>query len=67
MLKVNEASWDRIVRVLLGIALLFLGLGGALTGGLGVVAVIFGITFLVTGLVGWCPLYALFKFSTQKA
>jgi hypothetical protein len=67
MFKVNEASWDRIVRVLLGIALLFLGLGGALTGGLGVIAAIVGVVLLLTGLVGWCPLYALFKLSTKKA
>jgi hypothetical protein len=67
MFKVNEASWDRIVRVLLGIALLFLGLGGALTGGLGVTAAIVGVVLLLTGLVGWCPLYALFKLSTKKA
>jgi hypothetical protein len=67
MFKSNVASWDRIVRVLLGVALLFLGLGGALTGSLGLVAAILGLVFLVTGLVGWCPLYALFKFSTKKA
>jgi len=28
MLKINEASWDRIVRVVLGIVLLSLGWGG---------------------------------------
>ncbi len=67
MLKVNVASWDRIVRIVLGIALLFLGMGGLVTGGFAVAADILGVIFLVTGLVGWCPLYALFKFSTKKA
>lgn len=67
MFKVNEANWDRIARVVLGIVLLYLGLGGVVTGGLGVVLDIFGAVFLLTGAVGFCPLYALFKFSTQKS
>jgi len=67
MLKVNEANWDRIVRVVAGIVLLYLALGSVVTGVLGVVLGILGVTFFVTGLVGWCPLYTLFKFGTKKA
>jgi len=66
MLKVNEANWDRIARVVSGIVLLYLGLGGVVSGGLGVVLDIFGAIFLLTGLVGFCPLYSLVKFSTKK-
>ena len=66
MFKVNEANWDRIARVVLGIILLFLGLGGTVTGILGVVFDILGVILLVTGLVGFCPLYRLFNFSTKK-
>ena len=67
MLKMNEANWDRIVRVVLGIVLLYLGLGGVVAGTLGVVVDILGAILLLTGLVGFCPLYTLFKFSTKKA
>jgi len=67
MFKVNEANWDRIARVVLGIILLFLGLTGVVTGVMGIVFDIFGAIFLVTGLVGFCPLYTLFKFSTKKS
>jgi hypothetical protein len=66
MFKVNEANCDRIARVVLGIVLLYLGLGGVVAGGLGMVLDIFGAIFLLTGLVGFCPLYTLFKFSTKK-
>ena len=66
MFKVNEAIWDRIACVVLGIVLLYLDLGGVVAGGLGVVLDIFGAIFLLTGLVGFCPLYMLFKFSTKK-
>jgi hypothetical protein len=66
MFKVNEANWDRIARVVLGIVLLVLGLGGTVSCVLGIVLDIFGVILLVTGLVGFCPLYTLFKFSTKK-
>ena len=67
MFKVNEANWDRIARVVLGVILLFLGLGGTVTGILGVVFDILGVVLLVTGVVGFCPLYSLFKISTKKS
>jgi hypothetical protein len=66
MFKINEANWDRIARVVLGIILLFLGLGGTVTGVLGIIFDILGVILLVTGIVGFCPLYTLFKFSTKK-
>ncbi len=64
---INEAGWDRVIRVLLGIVLLYMSLGGVVGGGLGVVLTILGVVFLVTGLVGWCPLYSLFRFRTRRA
>lgn len=67
MTYINEAGWDRIVRVVLGIALLYLGWAGVVTGGLGVFLKVIGFVPLITGLVGWCPLYSLFKFRTNKA
>jgi len=67
MFKVNVANWDRIVRVVLGVVLLYLALGGVTTGALGIVLGILGVIFFVTGLVGWCPIYALLKVSTKKA
>jgi hypothetical protein len=67
MFKANETKWDRIVRVVLGIVLLYLGLGGVVVGTLGVVLDILGAILLLTGVVGFCPLYRLFNFSTKKA
>ena len=62
---INEAAWDRIGRVVLGIVLLALGWGGAVEGTLGTVFQYLGFVPLVTGLVGWCPLYAIFRFRTN--
>jgi hypothetical protein len=67
MLKVNEAGWDRIVRIVLGAILLYLGWAGVVTGGWGLAFKVLGFVPLLTGAVGWCPLYALFKFGTRTA
>jgi hypothetical protein len=67
MFKGNEASWDRIVRVVLGVLFLYLGLGHIVAGGLGMLLDVVGAILVLTGLVGFCPLYALLKFSTKKA
>jgi hypothetical protein len=67
MFKINEANWDRIARVVLGIVLLALGLSGVVGSVLGIVFDILGVVFLLTGVVGVCPLYMLFKFSTKKS
>jgi hypothetical protein len=67
MSYINEAGWDRIVRIVLGIALLYLGWAGVVTGGLGVFLKVIGFVPLITGLVGWCPLYSIFKIRTNKA
>jgi fatty acid desaturase len=66
MKSMNETGWDRIVRVVLGIVLLYLGWMGIVTGGWGTFLKIIGFVPLITGLIGFCPLYAIFKFRTNK-
>ncbi len=66
-MKVNESSLDRVIRVVLGIILLALNLGGVVTGSWGIVLLAVGAIFIITGLIGFCPLYALLKIRTRKA
>ena len=66
-MKVNQANWERIVRVVLGIVLLYLGFGGVVAGTWGIVVNVIGAIALLTGLTGWCPIYALLKTGTKKA
>jgi hypothetical protein len=61
----NEASWDRIARIALGIVLLIVGFG-VMGGTAGVVVGIVGFVPLLTGLIGWCPLYSIFGFRTGE-
>lgn len=65
-MKTNESKIDRIIRAVAGVVLLYLGFGGVLGGTLGVVADVLGAVLLFTSAVGFCPLYAMFKFSTLK-
>lgn len=58
----NEGTLDRAVRIAIGIALLSLTVAGPRTM-LGLV----GIVPIVTGLVGFCPLYRLMGVSTCAA
>lgn len=66
MKYINEAGWDRVLRVALGIVLLALGWGGVVGGGLGVAFRVLGFLPLITGLVGWCPAYALLRIRTRR-
>jgi hypothetical protein len=67
MIQVNEAGWDRIARIVLGIVLLALGWGGVVAGFWGTALQWLGFVPLLTGLLGWCPLYALLRFRTKAA
>ncbi len=61
----NESNGDRIVRVIIGVALLIAGFT-ALSGILGVVAIVVGAILTLTGAVGFCPIYAVLKTGTRK-
>lgn len=62
-MKVNEATWDRVIRVIIGLfllSLLFWVEGNSKYWGL------IGLLPLITGLAGYCPAYSLLKISTLK-
>lgn len=63
-MRANEGSTDRLVRVVIGIILLAAGLFGGLSGALAIVADVAGAVLLLTGLVGFCPLYTLLGINT---
>ena len=58
-MKINEGTIDRALRIIAGLILIWL----AATGTVGVWGWI-GVLPLVTGIVGFCPAYAIFGMST---
>ncbi len=65
-MKTNESSVDRIIRVVLGLALGSLVAFKVVTGAAAIAIGIAGGVVLLTGLVGFCALYALSGLSTCK-
>lgn len=60
--QVNEGPADRLVRIVLAVALLYVA--AVATGPLVYGALIVGLVAVVTGLTGFCPTYTLFGIST---
>ncbi len=58
----NEGSVDRFVRVLAGLVVVGLSYFGSHSW-----LAILGMILLITGLVGFCPIYRLFGVETCKA
>ena len=61
-MKLNVGGIDRVLRILIGAALVAMVFVGPMTpwGWVGLVP-------LLTGLVGWCPPYAMFGWNTRKS
>ena len=66
-MKCNVGSADRIVRVVLGLALVALGLFVIPAGAWKWILIVIGAVSFVTGLASRCPAYMLFKVNTCKA
>jgi len=62
----NMSNFDRVIRVALGLLMLGIAWTGAATGLWRAGLEIFGWVPLATGLIGWCPIYALLGVRTRK-
>lgn len=63
-MKTNMGTIDKGIRIALAIVFAALFFTGTLTGILGLVLVVLGGIFLLTSLVGICPIYSLLGIST---
>ena len=66
-MKRNMSNIDRSVRVVIAALFASLYFSGIVTGGLGIVLVVLGAVFVLTSVVSFCPIYAMFKLSTFKS
>ncbi len=60
-MKTNEGSLDRVLRIVAGLT----SIGLAASGTIGIWGYI-GVIPLLTGAIGWCPLYTVIGINTCK-
>ena len=62
----NLATWDRTLRVLVGLAMLYLGGSDLVDGVWAIALVVFACVPLLTGALGWCPIYSILGIATLR-
>jgi hypothetical protein len=65
-MKINESRIDSVIRIFTAVLLLYLGFGSELSGALAISADVLGVSLLLTGVIGFCPVYAFIKFTKLK-
>lgn len=65
-MKKNMGSADKIIRVVIALIVFILYFTGTISGMLGILLMVFAIVFVLTSLVGTCPLYLPFGISTLR-
>jgi hypothetical protein len=65
-MKKNMGSIDKTIRTILALVVIALALTNVITGTLAIILLIVAAIFLLTSLVGFCPIYLPFGISTRK-
>jgi hypothetical protein len=65
-MKKNMSNMDRVLRLVIAIIVTALYFNGIITGTIGILLLVLSGIFLLTSLVSFCPLYAIFGISTCK-
>ena len=65
-MKTNMGAIDRVLRVLVALVVVTLYFTDVITGGLAIVLLILSGIFILTSIVGTCPLYMPFGIKTCK-
>ena len=66
-MKKNMGTTDRIIRVLVAIVVAALYFTDQISGTLAAILGLVAVVFVLTSVVGTCPLYLPFKLSTKKS
>ena len=65
-MKQNMGTIDRVIRLLIVVAIAALYYAGQLSGLAAIILGIVALAFLITSIVGWCPGYLPFGISTRR-
>jgi hypothetical protein len=65
-MKKNMGTTDKAIRILIAVVILALYFTNVISGTLGIILLILAGVFVLTSLVGTCPLYLPFGLNTNK-
>ncbi|MBL8006503.1 MAG: DUF2892 domain-containing protein [Ignavibacteria bacterium] len=65
-MKKNMGTADKTIRIILAVLFAVLYFTGTVSGLLGIILLVFGIVFLITSFVSFCPLYTVAGINTSK-
>jgi len=65
-MKTNMGGNDRVGRLLFAVLVLLLYMMDIITGNVATVLLVLSIVFVLTSVVGFCPLYRLLGVNTKK-
>ena len=63
-MKQNMSITDRTIRIIIAALILLLYFFNFITGTLALILMIIGAILAITAIIGFCPLYALFRINT---
>jgi len=63
-MKKNLGKIDSAIRIIIGVVLAYLFYNNYIAGTLGIVLLSFSGVLIITGFMGWCPLYRLLGIRT---
>jgi len=66
VLKKNLGTFDRVIRLVIAVIIAIAYLSGWLHGIIGTILLVLAGIITITGLIGWCPIYAPFGLNTCK-
>jgi len=65
-MKKNVGMLDKVIRLLVALAFIVLYFAGIVTGVVGIVLLVLAAVFVLTALIGFCPLYLPVHINTSK-
>jgi uncharacterized membrane protein len=65
-MKKNMGTIDKVIRILIAVVIVILYFTHVISGVLAIILLALSAIFIVTSLLGFCPLYLPFGWSTRK-
>jgi len=65
-MKKNMGTIDKVIRILIAVVVVVLFFAHVISGVLAIILLVLSAIFVVTSLLGFCPLYLPFGLSTRK-